>query len=125
METLGFRERSEAELLTLTQDVFKSSEIEGETLPPEQVRSSIARRLCSGEDGLGGGAGRRVWPRLRKHILSDVTPEFSFHLAHSPNTTKPELVGSEVLRRRTASTRRRRAGGRAGRLAIGGGRGVA
>jgi len=45
METLGFRERSEAELLTLTEDVIKSSEIEGETLPSEQVRSSIARRL--------------------------------------------------------------------------------
>ena len=42
---LGFRQQEEAELLTLTQDVLKTSEIEGEVLNPEQVRSSIARKL--------------------------------------------------------------------------------
>lgn len=45
METLGFDLRDEALLETLTLDVIKSSEIEGEFLDPEQVRSSIARRL--------------------------------------------------------------------------------
>jgi len=45
METLGFSLREEATLKTLTLDVLKSSEIEGEILSPEQVRSSIARRL--------------------------------------------------------------------------------
>lgn len=45
METLGFDLRNEALLDTLTLDVLKSSEIEGEFLNPEQVRSSIARRL--------------------------------------------------------------------------------
>ncbi len=45
METLGFDLRDEALLETLTQDVVKSSEIEGELLNPEQVRSSIAHRL--------------------------------------------------------------------------------
>ena len=45
MEGLGFRLREEACLDTLTQDVLKSSEIEGEILEVEQVRSSIARRL--------------------------------------------------------------------------------
>jgi Fic family protein len=45
MEGLGFRLRAEAVLETLTQDVLKSSEIEGELLDEEQVRSSIARRL--------------------------------------------------------------------------------
>jgi Fic family protein len=45
MEALGFRLRREAVLQTLTADVLKSSEIEGEGLDPEQVRSSIARRL--------------------------------------------------------------------------------
>lgn len=45
METLGFQLREEASLKTLTQDVVKSSEIEGEALNTEQVRSSIARRL--------------------------------------------------------------------------------
>jgi hypothetical protein len=45
MEALGFRFRQEAVLETLTADVLKSSEIEGERLDREQVRSSIARRL--------------------------------------------------------------------------------
>ena len=45
MEALGFRVREEAVLATLTQDVLKSSEIEGEILDSDQVRSSIARRL--------------------------------------------------------------------------------
>src|SRR5271154_6908606 len=45
MEALGFPLRTEAVLQTLTSDVIKSSEIEGERLDPEQVRSSIARKL--------------------------------------------------------------------------------
>jgi Fic family protein len=45
METLGFSLRAEATLETLTLDVVKSSEIEGEILDHDQVRSSIARRL--------------------------------------------------------------------------------
>jgi len=45
MESLGFDLRNEALLDTLTLDVLKSSEIEGEFLNPEQVRSSIARKL--------------------------------------------------------------------------------
>lgn len=45
MEALGFILRQEAVLQTLTSDVLKSSEIEGERLDVQQVRSSIARRL--------------------------------------------------------------------------------
>lgn len=45
MQGLGFRLQEETVLKTLTLDVVKSSEIEGEQLNPEQVRSSIARRL--------------------------------------------------------------------------------
>lgn len=45
MESLGFDLRDEALLDTLTLDVLKSAEIEGELLNPEQVRSSIAQRL--------------------------------------------------------------------------------
>jgi Fic family protein len=45
MQGLGFRLRTEAEIETLTQEVVKSSEIEGERLDSEQVRSSLARRL--------------------------------------------------------------------------------
>ena len=52
MENLGFSLRDEAVLQTLTQDVLKSSEIEGELLDPAQVRSSIARRLGMNIAGL-------------------------------------------------------------------------
>jgi Fic family protein len=45
MEALGFLLREEATMETLTQDVIKTSEIEGEKLDLQQVRSSIARRL--------------------------------------------------------------------------------
>jgi len=45
LEGLGFSLRNEAVLRTLTEDVLKSSEIEGEHLDKDQVRSSIARRL--------------------------------------------------------------------------------
>jgi Fic family protein len=45
LESLGFKLRQEAVFQTLTADVLKSSEIEGEKLDAEQVRSSIARRL--------------------------------------------------------------------------------
>lgn len=45
MQTLGFRIQEETMLKALTMDVIKSSEIEGELLNPEQVRSSIARHL--------------------------------------------------------------------------------
>jgi Fic family protein len=45
MEALGFTLRTEAVLQTLTSDVIKSSEIEGERLDTDQVRSSIARKL--------------------------------------------------------------------------------
>jgi Fic family protein len=45
MESFGFELRDEALLETLTLDVLKSAEIEGELLNPESVRSSIAQRL--------------------------------------------------------------------------------
>ena len=45
MDSLGFRPAQETMLETLTGDVVKSSEIEGEILDVERVRSSVARRL--------------------------------------------------------------------------------
>lgn len=45
MEALGFPLRQEAILQTITQDVLKTSEIEGDRLDMSQVRSSVARRL--------------------------------------------------------------------------------
>ncbi len=63
MEALGFRLRGEASLTTLTDDVVKSSAIEGEVLDAKQVRSSIACKLGIdvggtgpvSRDGRGGG----------------------------------------------------------------------
>jgi Fic family protein len=51
MEALGFDLRTEASVATLTDDVVKSSAIEGENLNRDEVRSSIARRL--GVDAAG------------------------------------------------------------------------
>jgi Fic family protein len=45
MEALGFRLKNEAILETLTTEVMKTSEIEGQILNLDQVRSSIARKL--------------------------------------------------------------------------------
>ncbi len=45
MDALGFSLRNEASFHILTQDVLKTSEIEGEQLNKEQVRSSLARRM--------------------------------------------------------------------------------
>jgi Fic family protein len=52
MGALGFDLRQEAVLQTLTSDVLTSSEIEGQKLDAEQVRSSIARRLGMDIGGL-------------------------------------------------------------------------
>ena len=52
MEGLGFELKREASLNTLTNDIVKSSAIEGENLNPEEVRSSIARRLGIDTAGL-------------------------------------------------------------------------
>src|SRR5258706_9549089 len=45
MEAMGLSQRNEASVNTITWDVVKSSEIEGEVLPTDQVRSSVARKL--------------------------------------------------------------------------------
>jgi Fic family protein len=52
MNSIGFSVKEEATLTALTLDVVKSSEIEGELLNYEQVRSSIARRLGINTAGL-------------------------------------------------------------------------
>ncbi|MCA6121232.1 Fic family protein [Bradyrhizobium sp. WSM 1704] len=51
MQALGFPQQEEAVLTTLTEEVLKSSEIEGEQLDKHAVRSSLARRL-----GMDAGA---------------------------------------------------------------------
>lgn len=52
MQALGFALQKEATLKVLTEDVIKTSEIEGEKLDRDQVRSSIARRLGMDAAGL-------------------------------------------------------------------------
>lgn len=52
MESLGFNLKQQAELETLKTEILRSSEIEGEILNPEQVRSSIARKLGMDISGL-------------------------------------------------------------------------
>ena len=59
LDALGFELRSEANLVTLTNEVVKSSAIEGEALNPDEVRSSIAKRLGLDVAGLPK-AGRDV-----------------------------------------------------------------
>jgi Fic family protein len=51
VESLGFRTREATFLRALTDDVVKSSAIEGERLDEQQVRSSLARRLGIDIDG--------------------------------------------------------------------------
>jgi Fic family protein len=51
MAAIGFALKTEANLAALTEDVLKSSEIEGEIFEPASVRSSIARRLGLPEGG--------------------------------------------------------------------------
>lgn len=74
MEGLGFPLRHEASLSTLTHDVVKSSAIEGERLRPEEVRSSIARRLGVGMAGLAP-ANREVEGIVE--MMLDATQQFS------------------------------------------------
>ncbi len=52
MDSLGFQFRKESILETMIQEVVKSSEIEGEILDIQQVRSSVARRLGLDTAGL-------------------------------------------------------------------------
>ena len=52
MEGMGFELREEAVLETLTEDIVRTSEIEGELLNPMEVRSSVARRLGMDISGL-------------------------------------------------------------------------
>ena len=52
MSALGFELKNSAMLDALTSDITKSSEIEGEILNVDQVRSSVARHLGIEIEGL-------------------------------------------------------------------------
>lgn len=74
MEGLGFELKREANLSALTTEVVKSSAIEGENLNPEEVRSSIARRLGLDIAGLVP-ASREVEGIVE--MMLDATQQFS------------------------------------------------
>ncbi len=74
MEGLAFELKREASLSMLTSDVVKSSAIEGENLNPQEVRSSIARRLGIDVAGLAS-ASRDVEGIVE--VMLDATRQFS------------------------------------------------
>lgn len=78
MEALGFELRTEASLTVLTSDVVQSSAIEGENLPPDEVRSSIASRLGLDVAGLPS-AGRDVEGVVE--MMLDATQRFGTELS--------------------------------------------
>lgn len=79
MALVGFDTKSQSQLNNLMQDVVKTSEIEGERLDYDLVRSSIARKLGLNEGGLSP---------LNRHvdgiveILLDATQQFQKPLSH-------------------------------------------
>ncbi|HVA15458.1 MAG TPA: DUF4172 domain-containing protein, partial [Stellaceae bacterium] len=84
MEALNPQIRAKASLDTLTAEVMKSSEIEGEKLDQAQVRSSIARRLK-----IDVGAGVHVERRVEGivELILDAT------LNYDKPLTKQRLFG--------------------------------
>jgi len=91
MEALGFPLRQEAVLQTLTEDVVKSSDIEGEKLDVNQVRSSIARRLgidlggIEPEDRQVEGVVEMMLDATRNYVLPLTTDRlFGWHASLFP-----------------------------------------
>ncbi|KDS37729.1 hypothetical protein M092_1716 [Parabacteroides distasonis str. 3776 D15 iv] len=84
MESLGFSLKEEAVLTTLTLDVLKSTEIEGEILNKDQVRSSIARKLGITVNGMVASS-RNVDGVVE--MMLDATQHYAFPL------TKKRLLG--------------------------------
>ncbi len=104
MQGLGFDLRTEVNIDTITNDVVKSSAIEGETLNPEEVRSSVARRLGIEAAGLKP-AGRDVDGIVEMMLDAtqkydqELTDErlFSWHAALFPtgrSGMRPIIVGA-------------------------------
>src|SRR3989338_8184425 len=101
MEGLGFSQRAETVLQALTDDVVKSSEIEGEALNPDQVRSSIARRLGMEIAGLLPSDRRvdgvvQMTLEAPQNFDKPLTRErlFGWHAALFPDATPNVLIGA-------------------------------
>lgn len=84
MQMLGFDLSEEANLIALTEDVLKSSEIEGEIFDKEQVRSSIARRL-----GLDIGG----YVPVDRHVEGTVEMMLDATQHYDQPLTKERLIG--------------------------------
>lgn len=84
MDALGFPLQKEAILSTLTEDIIKSSEIEGEILDRDQVRSSIARRLGMEVAGL---------PPADRHVEGVVEMMLDATQNYKAPLTKERLFG--------------------------------
>jgi Fic family protein len=91
MESLGFKLKEEAVLSTLTLDVLKSTEIEGEFLNKDQVRSSIARKLGLEVSGLVDSPRNvdgvvEMMLDATQNYMQTITPErlFGWHAALFP-----------------------------------------
>ncbi len=87
MQLQGFRLhhlQEEANLVTLTAEIVKSSAIEGEQLDPEQVRSSIARHLGMDIGGI---------PQVARHIDGIVEMMLDATRSHSEPLTQDRLFG--------------------------------
>ena len=84
MESLGFQLCEEAALQTLTQDVVKTSEIEGEKLDALQVRSSLARRM-----GIDVGA----LPQLDRNVEGIVEVMLDATRKHAAPLSAERLFG--------------------------------
>jgi len=84
MESLGFQLREEATLQTLTQDVVKTSEIEGEKLDAAQVRSSIARRM---------GMDIAALPQIDRNVEGIVEVMLDATRNHDAPLTRERLFG--------------------------------
>jgi Fic family protein len=84
MESLCFELREEAVLETLTDDIVKSSAIEGEFLNPDEVRSSIARRLGIDISGL---------PEASRDVEGVVEMMFDATQKYEAPLTKDRLCG--------------------------------
>ena len=99
MEALGFPLREEATLQTLTQDVLKTSEIEGEKLDAGQVRSSLARRM-----GLDIGA----LPPIDRNVEGIVEVMLDATRQHDEPLTTERLFGWHAALSPTGRTGMRR-----------------
>lgn len=105
MSAMGFPLQQEATLETLTIEVLKSSEIENELLPLEQVRSSLARRLGMDVAGLIP-ADREVEGVV--DMMLDATQRFQEALECSPDTALRDihdLIEKGVLQKNGAGGR--------------------